>query len=64
MKTALLMLFFVTAGSPVLAEPYQAYQNSGQAVRVNLRTSTAKRSVLMWVRWVWCRPRRWRGPPG
>jgi hypothetical protein len=33
MKTALLMLFFVTAGSPVLAEPYHAYQNSGQAVR-------------------------------
>jgi hypothetical protein len=31
MKTALLMLILVAAGSPVLAEPYHAYQNSGQA---------------------------------
>jgi hypothetical protein len=31
MKATLLMLIFVTAGSPVLAKPYHAYQNSGQA---------------------------------
>ena len=33
MKTALLILIFVTAASPVLAEPYHAYHNSGQAAR-------------------------------
>ena len=33
MKTALLMLIFVTAASPVLAKPYHAYHNSGQAAR-------------------------------
>ena len=33
MKTALLILIFVAAGSPVLAKPYHAYQNSGQAAR-------------------------------
>ena len=33
MKTALLMLIFVAAASPVLAKPYHAYQNSGQAAR-------------------------------
>jgi hypothetical protein len=33
MKPALLMLIFVTAGRPVLAKPYHAYQNSGQAAR-------------------------------
>jgi hypothetical protein len=33
MKTALLMLIFVATGSPVLANPCCAYQNSGQAVR-------------------------------
>jgi hypothetical protein len=33
MKIALLMLIFVTTGSPVLAKPYHAYQNSGQAAR-------------------------------
>ena len=33
MKTALLMLIFVAAGSPASAKPYHAYQNSGQAAR-------------------------------
>ena len=33
MKTALLMLIFVTAGGTVLAKPYHAYQNWGQAAR-------------------------------
>jgi hypothetical protein len=33
MKTALLILILVAAGSAVLAEPYHAYQNSGQASR-------------------------------
>jgi hypothetical protein len=33
MKTALLMLTFVAAASPVLAKPYHAYPNSGQAAR-------------------------------
>jgi hypothetical protein len=33
MKTALLILIFVAAGSPVLAKPYHAHQNSGQAAR-------------------------------
>jgi hypothetical protein len=33
MKTALLILIFVTAGSPVLARPYHACKNSGQAAR-------------------------------
>ena len=33
MKTALLILIFVAAGSPALAKPYHAYQNSGQAAR-------------------------------
>jgi len=33
MKTALLMLIFVAAGSPASAKLYHAYQNSGQAAR-------------------------------
>ncbi len=33
MKTALLMLIFVAAGSPASAKPYHVYQNSGQAAR-------------------------------
>ncbi len=33
MKTALLMLILVAAGSPVSAKPYHAYQNSDQAAR-------------------------------
>jgi hypothetical protein len=33
MKPALLMLIFVAGGSPALAKPYHAHQNSGQAAR-------------------------------
>jgi hypothetical protein len=33
MKTALLILIFVTAASPVLAKPYHAHHDSGQAAR-------------------------------
>jgi hypothetical protein len=39
MKTALLMLTFVAAASPVLAKPYHAYPNSGQAARCPYRKS-------------------------
>jgi hypothetical protein len=31
MKTVLLLLFFVATGSPVLANPFHAYRNSGQS---------------------------------
>jgi hypothetical protein len=33
MKTALLILVFVATGSPVLAKPYHAYQNSSRTAR-------------------------------
>jgi hypothetical protein len=33
MKSLLLVLMFVTTGSPVLANPYSVYQSSGRAVR-------------------------------
>ena len=33
MKTALLILIFVTAAIPVLAKPYHAHHNSSQAAR-------------------------------
>jgi hypothetical protein len=36
MKTALLMLILIAGGSPALAKPHHAYQNSGQADRAEV----------------------------
>ncbi len=64
MKTALLMLIFVAAGSPASAKPYHVYQNSGQAARSESSQINCATSVPMWANWVRCRPRRWLGLPG
>jgi hypothetical protein len=64
MKTALLMLIFVTAGDRCWPSHITLTKIRVRQPGVKLRTSAATRSVRMWVRWVWCRPRRWLGPPG
>jgi hypothetical protein len=61
MKAALLMLIFVTAGSPVLAKPYHAYQNSGQAARTEASPISCDTVRAYVGQVVWCRPRRWLG---